>query len=144
PAEEPRERRPAGRRSEPVVLASGNLGLVSFPDVPHRMSREEIDARHPALLPTLANHPGVGFLLVRSEEHGGVVLGARGAERPLAALDADPGPLAVFGPGAADAVRRTHSFPHTADIMVNSCHDPDDGEVLAFEEQIGSHGGLGG
>ncbi len=126
------------------MLASGNLGLVSFPDVRHRMTREEIDARHPALLTTLANHPGVGFLLVRSEEHGGVVLGARGAEVPLDRLDEDPGPLAPFGPGAADAVRRTHSFPHTADIMVNSFHDPVDGEVLAFEEQIGSHGGLGG
>ncbi|MEU5086422.1 phage holin family protein [Streptomyces sp. NPDC021356] len=145
PVEEPGERHSgAGRRSEPVVLASGNLGLVSFPDVPHRMSREEIDARHPALLPTLANHPGVGFLLVRSEEHGGVVLGARGAQIPLADLDTEPGPLAAFGPGAADAVRRTHSFPHTADIMVNSAYDPADGEVLAFEEQIGSHGGLGG
>ncbi|MFK4146567.1 phage holin family protein [Streptomyces sp. NPDC004065] len=137
---------PAGPapRSEPVVLASGNLGLVSFPDVPHRMSREEIDARHPALLPTLANHPGIGFLLVRSERHGGLVLGAHGARIPLDELDTDPGPLAAFGPGAADAVRRTHSFPHTADIMVNSCYDPADGEVLAFEEQIGSHGGLGG
>ncbi|MFF8679654.1 phage holin family protein [Streptomyces sp. NPDC015237] len=135
---------PAGRRSEPIVLASGNLGLVSFPDVPHRMTREEIDARHPALLPTLANHPGIGFLLVRSEQHGGLVLGAHGAEIPLDRLDEDPGPLAPFGPGAADAVRRTHSFPHTADIMVNSFHDPADGEVLAFEEQIGSHGGLGG
>nr|WP_318215223.1 phage holin family protein [Streptomyces sp. SCL15-6] len=145
PVEEGEElRRPAHRHSEPVVLASGNLGLVSFPDVPHRMTREEIDARHPALLPTLANHPGVGFLLVRSEEHGGVVLGARGAEIPLDRLDEEPGPLAPFGPGAADAVRRTHSFPHTADIMVNSFHDPADGEVLAFEEQIGSHGGLGG
>lgn len=108
------------------------------------MTREEIDARHPALLATLANHPGIGFLLVRSEEHGGVVLGARGAEVPLDRLDQDPGPLAPFGPGAADAVRRTHTFPHTADIMVNSFHDPVDGEVLAFEEQIGSHGGLGG
>ncbi|MFF8571459.1 phage holin family protein [Streptomyces sp. NPDC015408] len=135
---------PTGRRSEPIVLASGNLGLVSFPDVPHRMTREEIDARHPALLPTLANHPGIGFLLVRSELHGGLVLGAHGAEIPLDRLDEDPGPLAPFGPGAADAVRRTHSFPHTADIMVNSFHDPADGEVLAFEEQIGSHGGLGG
>ena len=135
---------PAGRRSEPLVLASGNLGLVSFPDVPHRMSKEEIDARHPALLTTLANHPGIGFLLVRSEEHGGVVLGAHGAEIPLDQLDGTPGPLEDFGPGAADAVRRTHSFPHTADIMVNSFHDPADGEVLAFEEQIGSHGGLGG
>ncbi|MGW2175012.1 phage holin family protein [Streptomyces sp. NPDC001705] len=135
---------PTGRRSEPIVLASGNLGLVSFPDVPHRMTREEIDARHPALLPTLANHPGIGFLLVRSELHGGLVLGAHGAEIPLDRLDEDPGPLAPFGPGAADAVRRTHSFPHTADVMVNSFHDPADGEVLAFEEQIGSHGGLGG
>ncbi|KUM78287.1 hypothetical protein AQI70_12455 [Streptomyces curacoi] len=145
PVEEGGERhRPAGRRSEPIVLASGNLGLVSFPDVPHRMTKEEIDARHPALLTTLANHPGVGFLLVRSEEHGGLVLGAFGAEIPLDRLDDDPGPLEVFGPGAADAVRRTHSFPNAADIMVNSAYDPADGEVLAFEEQIGSHGGLGG
>ncbi|WP_411149996.1 phage holin family protein [Streptomyces sp. A30] len=145
PVEEGGEQyRPSSRRSEPIVLASGNLGLVSFPDVPHRMTKEEIDARHPALLTTLANHPGIGFLLVRSEEHGGVVLGPFGAEIPLDELDDDPGPLADFGPGAADAVRRTHSFPHTADIMVNSWYDPAEGEVLAFEEQIGSHGGLGG
>ncbi|MER7407286.1 phage holin family protein [Streptomyces sp. NPDC000070] len=144
PVEEHGEQHRPTRRSEPIVLASGNLGLVSFPDVTHRMSKEEIDARHPALLPTLANHPGIGFLLVRSEKHGGVVLGAYGAEIPLADLDDNPGPLAAFGPGAADAVRRTHSFPHAADIMVNSFYDPADGEVLAFEEQIGSHGGLGG
>ncbi|WP_437108433.1 phage holin family protein [Streptomyces sp. enrichment culture] len=144
PVEEGAEHYRPTRGSEPVVLASGNLGLVSFPDVLHRMTKEEIDARHPALLPTLANHPGIGFLLVRSEAHDGVVLGAYGAQIPLAELDDNPGPLAAFGPGAADAVRRTHTFPHTADIMVNSFHDPADGEVLAFEEQIGSHGGLGG
>ncbi|MEU6280311.1 phage holin family protein [Streptomyces sp. NPDC047028] len=144
PEQQDAARHRTAHRPEPLVLASGNLGLVSFPDVGHRMTKEEIDARHPALLTTLANHPGVGFLLVRSEEHDGVVLGPFGAEIPLARLDEEPGPLAGFGPGAADAVRRTHSFPHTADIMVNSFHDPADGEVLAFEEQIGSHGGLGG
>ncbi|MER7169791.1 phage holin family protein [Streptomyces mesophilus] len=136
-------RPPAGK--DPVVLASGNLGLVSFPDVPERMTREQIDARHPALLPTLANHPGVGFLLVRSERGGGVILGARGAEVYLDELvdgAQDLGPLQDFGPGALAAVRRTDSFPHTADIMVNSAVE--EGEVLAFEEQIGSHGGLGG
>ncbi|MEV0966244.1 phage holin family protein [Streptomyces sp. NPDC049910] len=131
---------------EPIVLASGNLGLISFPDLPGRLSREEIDRRHPALLHTLAGHPGIGFLLVRSERHGSVVL-ARGGdgtvELPLADLDGS-GPLAVFGPGAADAVRRTDSFPHAADIMVNSMYDPDTGRVHAFEPQIGSHGGLGG
>lgn len=144
PEEDGTGHRPARSRSEPVVLASGNLGLVSFPDVPHRMSREEIDRRHPALLPTLAGHPGIGFLLVGSEEHGGVVLGADGGQIPVGLLEDDSGPLAGFGPGAADAVRRTHSFPRTADIMVNSWYDPASGEVLAFEEQVGSHGGLGG
>ncbi|MFD9031132.1 phage holin family protein [Streptomyces sp. NPDC059567] len=130
-------------KAGPVVLASGNLGLISFPGVPHRMTREEIERRHPALLHTLANHPGIGFLLVASAEHGSVVLGRDGAEVPVAEL-ADDGPLAVFGRGAADAVRRTDGFPHVADIMVNSMYDPATGTVHAFEEQIGSHGGLGG
>ncbi|MFD9811810.1 phage holin family protein [Streptomyces sp. NPDC059080] len=131
--------------SQPVVLASGNLGLVSFPDMPGRVTREELDRRNPALLGTLAHHPGIGFLLVRSAEHGAVVLGPAGAEHHLDTgriVGADP--LAPFGPGAADAVRRTDGFPHVADIMVNSAYDPATGEVHAFEEQIGSHGGLGG
>ncbi len=136
------EERPA-RGSEPIVLSSGNLALISFPDVPERLSRERIEARHPALLRTLAHHPGIGFLLVRSEEHGSVVLAAGGVEVPVADLT-DDGPLAPFGRGAADAVRRTDSFPHVADIMVNSVYDPATGSVHAFEEQIGSHGGLGG
>ncbi|MEU6082832.1 phage holin family protein [Streptomyces sp. NPDC047108] len=146
------EQRPRrARASDPVVLASGNLGLVSFPRILGRASREEIDARHPALLRTLAEHPGVGFLLVRSEEHGPVVLGAGGAELRLETgeLTVDgcvpaENPLARFGPGAEDAVRRTAGFPHAADVMVNSAYDPKSGEVYAFEEQIGSHGGLGG
>ncbi|MGW0553994.1 alkaline phosphatase family protein [Streptomyces sp. NPDC002926] len=127
----------------PIVLASGNLALISFPDTSERLSREQIEHRHPALLSTLANHPGIGFLLVRSEEHGSVVLGPGGVEVPVTEL-ADSGPLAVFGRGAADAIRRGDSFPHVADIMVNSMHDPEAGTVHAFEEQIGSHGGLGG
>ncbi|MFK0197331.1 alkaline phosphatase family protein [Streptomyces lavendulae] len=124
---------------DPVVLASGNLGLVSFPDVPGRASRKWIERTHPALLPTLAGHPGVGFLLVDGE-----VLGPGGAAARLDVPGAAEELLAAFGPGAADAVRRTDSFPHVADIMVNSAYDPRTGAVHAFEEQIGSHGGLGG
>ncbi|MBA6441400.1 phage holin family protein [Streptomyces sp. GMR22] len=131
--------------SDPIVLASGNLGLISFPDVPGRMSREQIDARHPALLRTLADHPGVGFVLVRSEAHGAVVLGADGAEHRLDTGEVlGTSPLTVFGPGAESAVRRTAHFRNTPDIMVNSAYHPARGTVHAFEEQIGSHGGLGG
>ncbi|MDF6046166.1 phage holin family protein [Streptomyces sp. JH14] len=134
----------AATPSDPVVLASGNLGLISFPDIEGRAAREQLDRRHPALLGTLADHPGIGFLLVRSERHGSVVLGRGGAEIPVAELKDGEGPLAPFGPGAADAVRRTDTFPHVADVMVNSMYDPETGCVHAFEEQIGSHGGLGG
>ncbi|OEV04182.1 phage holin family protein [Streptomyces oceani] len=133
--------------TEPVVLASGNLALVSFPDVPGRMSREEIEARHPALLRALANHPGVGFLLVWSEKHGSVVLGPEASEHRLDSGETtgDRDPLAPFGPGAVATVRRAAAFRnHLADIMVNSSVCPETGAVHAFEEQIGSHGGLGG
>lgn len=145
PEADPRGRVPAGT---PVVLASGNLGLVSFPDVPHRMTFEEIQERHPALLATLAGHPGVGFVLVRGEERGPLVVGAGGVRELGDGADPAPEdedhPLAPFGPGAAAAVLRTDGFRHTADLMVNSSHDPHTGEVHAFEEQVGSHGGLGG
>ncbi|WNI18641.1 phage holin family protein [Actinacidiphila sp. ITFR-21] len=134
-----------GPPSEPVVLASGNLGLVTFPDLPGRATLEEISLRSPDLLATLTGHPGIGFVLVRSAERGPLVLGPGGGERELATgrvVGCDP--LAPFGPGAAAAVLRTDSFPHTADLMVNSASDPRTGTVHAFEDQAGSHGGLGG
>ncbi|MFC4496207.1 phage holin family protein [Streptomyces ovatisporus] len=139
------ERRPP-RGAGPLVLASGNLGLVSFPDVPGRMSMEQMDKRHPALLRTLADHPGIGFLLVHSDEHGPVVLGGAGRAHRLNSGEIVGGgdPLAPFGPGAAETVRRTAGFRNVPDIMINSVVEPDTGAVHAFEEQIGSHGGLGG
>ncbi|MEV0263535.1 phage holin family protein [Streptomyces sp. NPDC050617] len=144
-AEAPERETRRGPSRDPVVLGSGNLGLVSFPDLPGRASREDIERHHPALLRTLAEHPGIGFLLVRSAEHGPVVLGRDGAEHRLDSGEgAERSPLNAFGPGAVEAVRRTAGFPHAADIMVNSACDPATGAVHAFEEQIGSHGGLGG
>ena len=53
-------------------------------------------------------------------------------------------PLAPFGPLAVEQVRQVDGFSTVADLMVNSRYDPDLDEVAAFEEQVGSHGGLGG
>jgi hypothetical protein len=64
---------------EAVVLGSGNLGLVYLMEESRRMTLEEIEGRHPRLLPALREHPRIGFLLVHPAEHGPVVLGARGA-----------------------------------------------------------------
>ena len=53
-------------------------------------------------------------------------------------------PLAPFGPHAARHVKRTDGFPHCPDIVVNSTYWEDMDEVAAFEELVGSHGGMGG
>ena len=39
---------------------------------------------------------------------------------------------------------REDSFSDAPDILVMSLHDPMTGEVAAFEELVGCHGGLGG
>ncbi|WP_225846115.1 phage holin family protein [Streptomyces sp. HPF1205] len=134
----------AGPPSEPVVLASGNLGLVTFPDIEGRATLEDIERRSPGLLTALTGHPGIGFVLVRSAERGPLVLGAGGEHELATGRVRGTDPLAVFGQGAAEAVLRADGFPHIADVMVNSAVDPATGAVFAFEEQAGSHGGLGG
>jgi len=129
---------------EIVVMASGCLGLVSFPREPGRVTLEALQARYPDVVPTLRDHPGIGFLLIRSEEHGAVVIGRAGTVY----LDEDrvegENPLAPFGPNAAGHVKRTDSFPHCPDIVINSTYWADLDEVAAFEELVGSHGGMGG
>jgi uncharacterized membrane protein YvlD (DUF360 family) len=129
---------------EIVVMASGCLGLVSFPREPGRVTLERLEAPYPALVPTLVGHPGIGFVLVRSERLGAVVLGPRGEHRLDEGRVEGEDPLAPFGPNAAAHVRRTDGFAHCPDLLVNAAYSPDTEEVAAFEELVGSHGGLGG
>lgn len=138
-----RDRRDLSGR-QAVVLGSGNLGLIYLMEERRRMTLEEIDARHPKLIPALRDHPHVGWLLVRSERAGALVLGSRGTRY----LDDDriegEDPLMHFSPYAAEHLRRTDGFAHVPDIAVGSFYDPDLQEGCAFEELISFHGGLGG
>ena len=127
-----------------VVLGSGNLGLVYLMEERRRLTLEQIDARHPELIPALRGHEHVGWLLVRSAEHGPVALGANGARYLADGRVEGEDPLADFSPNAAHHLRRTDGFTHVADIMVGSFYDPYLDEGCAFEELISFHGGLGG
>jgi hypothetical protein len=127
-----------------VVLASGNLGLVYGTRLGRRVMLEELEEYFPGLLEGLAGHEGIGFVMVHSEEHGPVVIGANG--RYFLAEDRVEGenPLADFGPRAAEHLIRADSFPDAPDLLVNSFCNHETKEVAAFEELIGSHGGLAG
>ena len=135
---------PAVEAPELVVMASGCLGLVSFPREPGRVTLERLEERYPRVLVTLCRHPGIGFVLVRSAEHGAVVLGPRGTNFLDEGRVEGEDPLAPFGPRAARHVGRTDGFPHCPDVVVNSTYWPHLDEVAAFEELVGSHGGMGG
>ncbi len=127
-----------------VVLGSGNLGLVYLMDENRRLTKEEIDERHPELLDALRRHPHVGWLLVRSGEHGALALGGGGTRQlESGRVDGDD-PLAAFPPNAPRHLLRTDGFAHVADIMIGSFYDPDLEQGCAFEELISFHGGLGG
>jgi uncharacterized membrane protein YvlD (DUF360 family) len=141
---------PAGPEApEMLVMASGNLGLVYFTESKRRLTREEIDARCPRLLAGLAAHDGIGWVMVRSGDGGAIVLGGEGRRRldrqgeRSGQVDGED-PLAHLGPNAPRHLLRHDGFEHCPDILVGSRYDPESGEVAAFEELIGSHGGIGG
>ncbi len=131
-------------KDEAIVMASGGLGLIYLPLSPERLTLEQIAEAHPRLLDALTAHPGIGFVMVRSQTQGAVVMGAAGRRRLSDDAVEGEDPLAHFDATTADHLRRHDRFPHCPDILVNSMYDPDANEVAPFEEFMGSHGGLGG
>jgi uncharacterized membrane protein YvlD (DUF360 family) len=139
----PKEAETAADPGSIAVVGSGNLGLVYFTGHDHRLSLEELEELHPGLVQALAEHPGNAFVQVRSAR-GGVAIGPRGV------LYLDDGhvegedPTAIFGPHILDNLRRQDAMEHAPDLLFLSQYDPELGEVAAYEELIGSHGGYGG
>ena len=127
-----------------AVVGSGNLGLVWFTGHERRLTLEELEELHPNLVATMAEHPGVAMLMVRTKDHGAVVLGHKG----MRYLDEDrvegEDPTELFGPHTVMSLKREDAMVHAPDLLFISQYDPELGEVAAFEELIGSHGGLGG
>ena len=139
-----RRKRTSTKEAQIIVLASGNLGLIYFTKWKERVSYEQLNRAFPHLIPGLVNQEWVGFILVNSEAHGPLVIGAHGKYHLRNDQVEGENPLATFGSHAAAHLKRTDGFNYVPDILVNSYYDPERDEVAAFEELIGSHGGLGG
>lgn len=131
-------------KSNVVVFGSGSTGLIYFTDSKQRMTYEQIQDAHPDLILGLINHPGVGFIIVKSETDGTMVMTKGGINfidlNKVEGVD----PLAVYGPNAAMHIRRESSFVDCPDIIVNTRFDPATEELCGFENQVSHHGGLGG
>jgi uncharacterized membrane protein YvlD (DUF360 family) len=139
-----RDEDPAAAHAEVVVYASGCAGLVYFTGHEERLTYEQIQDAHPNLIIGLINHPGVGFVMVKSAQYGTMVVGTNGIHY----LDDDKvegkDPLAVFTPNAVRHLRRETGFVDCPDLLVNTAYDPVSEELPGFENQASHHGGLGG
>jgi hypothetical protein len=138
---------PSGKRGL-VVAASGSLAHIYLPELPGRAGRDVIDGHYPDLIAGLARHPDIGVVIVRSSAADTLVAIGAGGWRTLPSEGTGAGegadPLAVYGPHAAADIRSLDRRRHVGDIILLGPFDPVTGEVAAFEELVGSHGGLGG
>ncbi|GAA1917511.1 phage holin family protein [Nocardioides lentus] len=146
----PRLATPAATETDPaslVVAASGCLAHVYLTDLPGRLDRDAVEGACPGLVRSLAEHPGVGVVLTRDAAgvlrvdgpHGWRVL-TPGEEPAGAGAD----PLAPYAGDPAADLRELETKHHVGDLVLLGRCDPSLDEVVAFEELVGSHGGLGG
>ncbi|MEU7906525.1 phage holin family protein [Actinoplanes sp. NPDC049118] len=134
----------AAHESDLVLIASGNLSMIYFTRLPGRLVLEDIEQLYPGLVGALTQHPGIGFITVRTGGQGTVVLGRDGIRHLHEDRVEGVDPLAGFGPHAVADVLRHDALAHVGDLVINSPVDPDTDEVAAYEELVGCHGGLGG
>lgn len=127
----------------PVVLGSGNLGLL-YVRGPRRRTLDELSARWPELVPGLTAHPGIGF--VAGVDKVGVpwAIGPDGRRDLRSGEVVGTDPLAAFGEHAGRVLLRALLMGEAPDLYVNSSVGALTGDVAAFEDLVGAHGGLGG
>lgn len=139
-----RESGPAPDGPGLLVAASGSLAHVYRTDLPGRLTREQVDELHPGLVRGLAEHPYVGLVLTRRAD-GAVLVDGGDGWRVLGTDEGDGAdPAAVYGPHAAADLLQLAGRRHVGDLVLLGAYDRALGEVVAFEELVGSHGGLGG
>ncbi len=138
------EKKKPESETEVAVMPSGGLASITFIKHKDRLSLEKINELYPDLIDRLVANKNIGFILVKSDKAGNLAISKDGINY----LDKDKieghDPFGLFGPNAISHVRRTASFPHCPDIVINSTYWPETGEVAAFEELVGSHGAMGG
>jgi hypothetical protein len=139
------------KRGDIVVRNSGSMSHVYFNVAPRPMNLSEIALIYPRLLNRLIGHEGIGLVVGR--EAGEAVIVAKEGTLALPLLHPKIEGMEIRGQNpllplpepqlAASQLRQLASFPHSGDIIIFGAWR-EAGEVVCFEDQVASHGGLGG
>lgn len=130
-------------KASTVVTGSGNVGNIWFKQYDIRAKEAEINSDYPGLIDKLLASRGVGFIIV--DTPGGPVGIGKNGRLNLKTQELEGiSPLAKYGDIPTGDLLRPASMKDAPDIQVYSDIDFQTGEVYAFEELVGNHGGIGG
>jgi hypothetical protein len=135
------------RWEDVVVRVSGPLAHIYFNVARRPLDLIELAVLYPRLLDRLLETDALGLVVGRAGLRT-VALGPGGGTAVIGSHELtieQPNPLACFGdPGrVAREVHRLAGYPHAGDlILLGAVHS--DGHAITFEEQVATHGGLGG
>ena len=126
------------------VMVSGNLANIYFSFSDEKLEYQDLEEKYPNLCRRIIEHPGIGVMLVH-ENGQSLAYGKNGSRNLTTGEIAGEDPLHNYGPEETRAAQLSYlsAFPEGGDLVLFSTVYPD-GTVAAFEELIGSHGGMGG
>lgn len=135
------------RREDVVVRVSGPLAHIYFNVISRPLDLIEVALLYPHLLDRLMSMDLIGWIVGRAAGQG-VVLGREGGRAVISEGRVEvtpPDPLSPYGnrDRVAQEVYRLATCPHAGDLILMGGLLPD-GRVVTFEEQVSTHGGLGG
>ena len=130
--------------ADAVVCSSGSLAQVYFARVAGRMTRESVENKFPGLIDGLVRHPGIGLAIARTDEGHTVALGKAGEHDLTSSRVTGADPLDGYGSDTAQVLASAGGLEQAGDLMLFGTFEAASGQVVGFEELIGSHGGLGG
>lgn len=131
-----------------VVCANGNLAHVYLTESSDRVTTEQLLDKHPTLLEFLIAHEGIGFVVTTNDEGDHLMMAKDGMRKLRTGVVEGVDPILRYSDGTSsrviiDALIELCQFPNSGDIVVNGA-TLDNGSVVSFEPQRGTHGGLGG
>jgi hypothetical protein len=130
-------------KSKIIFTGSGNLGNVWFKSYKHRLSVEEINEYYPKLIEKLLNTEGVGMIIVKTND-GSECIAKNGTLNLNSSKVYKQNPLQKYSKHDRKSLLRLSNMDNAPDIIIISSYNELTGEVYAFEELVGNHGGIGG
>lgn len=129
---------------ELVVTGSGNLGNIWLKSFKKKPDITQIDEKYPNLIKNLLEVKGIGMVILLDVNQQPICKTAKGSINLNTEEVEGINPLRGYSNIRIKELLNLAQNTNAPDIQVISAMNSSTGEVYAFEELVGNHGGIGG